>query len=60
MKSSGSFFYFKNKEATKVSWTSCSEKDEKINKLEATILKMESEIERLSSVIESGKYVAKL
>ena len=60
MKSSGSSFYFKNKETTKVRYTSCSEKDKKINRLEATILKMEAEIERLSSIIESEEYVGNI
>ena len=56
MKSSWSSFYFKNKETTKVRYTSCSEKDKKKNRLEATILKMEAEIERLSLVIEKEEY----
>ena len=59
MKSSGSSLHFKNKQATKVSCTSCLQKHEKVNKLEATILKMEVEIGRLSSAIDNGDCVGK-
>ena len=59
MKISGSTFYFENKQTTKVSCTSCSEKDKKIDRLEVKILKMEAEIGRLSSVIGNVEYIGK-
>ena len=59
MKSSDSIFFKKKQTNNKSELHLCSEKDKKINRVEATLWKMEAEIGRLSSVIGNGEYVCK-